>query len=29
VDVDVVVDGVTFRPGAMVWCDPDGILVER
>jgi regulator of ribonuclease activity A len=29
VDVDVVVDGVIFRPGAMVWCDPDGILVER
>lgn len=28
VDVDVVIDGVTFRPGAMVWCDPDGILVE-
>ncbi|WP_457973399.1 ribonuclease E activity regulator RraA [Arthrobacter sp. D1-17] len=29
VNVDVVIDGVTFRPGAMVWCDPDGILVER
>jgi regulator of ribonuclease activity A len=29
VDVDVVLDGVTFRPGVMVWCDPDGILVER
>jgi regulator of ribonuclease activity A len=28
VDVDVVIDGVTFRPGANVWCDPDGILVE-
>jgi len=28
-DVDVVIDGVTFRTGAMVWCDPDGILVER
>src|SRR6478736_5702586 len=28
VDVDVVIDGVTFRPGATVWCDPDGILVE-
>ena len=27
--VDVVIDGVTFRPGATVWCDPDGILVER
>lgn len=29
VDVDVVLDGVTIRSGAMVWCDPDGILVER
>lgn len=29
VDVDVVIDGVTIRTGAMVWCDPDGILVER
>jgi regulator of ribonuclease activity A len=29
VDVDVVLDGVTFRPGVTVWCDPDGILVER
>lgn len=28
VDVDVVIDGVTFRPGATIWCDPDGILVE-
>lgn len=28
VDVEVVLDGVRFRPGAMVWCDPDGILVE-
>ena len=28
-DVDVLIDGVTFRSGAMVWCDPDGILVER
>jgi len=27
VDVEVVIDGVTFRPGATVWCDPDGILV--
>ncbi|PTT67065.1 ribonuclease E activity regulator RraA [Arthrobacter sp. HMWF013] len=29
VDVDVVIDGVTFRPGVNVWCDPDGILVQR
>ena len=29
VDVDVVIDGVTIRTGATVWCDPDGILVER
>ncbi|GAC1374683.1 MAG: ribonuclease E activity regulator RraA [Pseudarthrobacter sp.] len=29
VDVDVVIDGVTFRSGVTVWCDPDGILVER
>jgi regulator of ribonuclease activity A len=29
VDVDVVLDGVTFRSGVTVWCDPDGILVER
>jgi regulator of ribonuclease activity A len=29
VDVDVVIDGVTIRSGAMIWCDPDGILVER
>lgn len=28
-DVDVVIDSVTFRSGAMIWCDPDGILVER
>jgi regulator of ribonuclease activity A len=29
VDVELVIDGVTFRPGAMIWCDPDGILVQR
>ena len=29
VDVDVEIDGVTIRAGAMIWCDPDGILVER
>ncbi|MDR6504391.1 ribonuclease E activity regulator RraA [Arthrobacter oryzae] len=28
-DVDLEIDGVTVRPGAMIWCDPDGILVER
>ena len=27
--VDLEIDGVVFRPGAMIWCDPDGILVER
>ena len=29
VDVPLEIDGVTVRPGAMIWCDPDGILVER
>ncbi|MBT2533660.1 ribonuclease E activity regulator RraA [Arthrobacter sp. ISL-48] len=29
VDVDVQIADVTIRPGAMVWCDTDGILVER
>lgn len=28
-DVPVTFGGVTFRPGAMVWCDSDGILVEH
>lgn len=28
-DVTVAFGGVTFRPGATVWCDADGILVER
>ena len=27
--VDVVIGGVTIRTGATIWCDPDGILVER
>jgi regulator of ribonuclease activity A len=27
--VDVVIDGITIRRGAMIWCDPDGILVEQ
>ncbi len=29
VDVPVEIAGVTFRPGAHVWADVDGILVER
>ncbi|AXJ09210.1 S-adenosylmethionine--2-demethylmenaquinone methyltransferase [Arthrobacter sp. PM3] len=29
VDVPLEIDGVAIRPGAMIWCDPDGILVER
>ena len=28
-DIDLLIDGVTIRPGATIWCDPDGILVER
>ena len=28
-DVELEIDGVVIRPGAMIWCDPDGILVER
>lgn len=28
-DLEVKFDDVTFRPGAMVYCDEDGILVER
>ncbi|WP_026819862.1 ribonuclease E activity regulator RraA [Arthrobacter castelli] len=28
-DVPVRFDGVDFRPGATVYCDEDGILVER
>jgi regulator of ribonuclease activity A len=27
--VELAIDGVPVRPGAMIWCDPDGILVER
>lgn len=27
-DVPVEIGGVVFRPGATVWCDEDGILVE-
>ncbi|WP_314431303.1 ribonuclease E activity regulator RraA [Microbacterium lacticum] len=29
VDVPVEIAGVVFRPGAHVWADADGILVER
>jgi len=29
VDVPVEIGGVVFRPGAHVWADADGILVER
>jgi len=28
-DVDLLIDGVTIRTGIMIWCDPDGILIER
>ncbi|WP_104046026.1 ribonuclease E activity regulator RraA [Arthrobacter sp. ZGTC412] len=28
-DVELTLDGVTIRPGALVYCDPDGVLVER
>ncbi|MBT2554104.1 ribonuclease E activity regulator RraA [Arthrobacter sp. ISL-5] len=28
-DVDLLIDGVTIRSGATIWCDPDGILVEH
>jgi regulator of ribonuclease activity A len=27
-DVPVEIGGVVFQPGAIVWCDEDGILVE-
>lgn len=29
VDVPVTIAGVLFRPGAHVWADADGVLVER
>jgi regulator of ribonuclease activity A len=29
VDVPVVIDGIRFVPGKTVWCDEDGVLVER
>ncbi|GGF21146.1 ribonuclease E activity regulator RraA [Subtercola lobariae] len=28
-DETLVVDSVTFRPGAHIYCDEDGVLVER
>lgn len=28
-DVELVIDGVSIRPGQWIWCDPDGILLER
>lgn len=28
-DVELTLDGVTVKPGAMVYCDPDGVLVDR
>jgi regulator of ribonuclease activity A len=28
-DVELDIDGVRILPGVMLWCDPDGILVER
>jgi regulator of ribonuclease activity A len=27
--LELEIDGVVLRPGAMIWCDPDGILAER
>jgi regulator of ribonuclease activity A len=28
-DVPLEIDGVAVRPGQRIWCDPDGILLER
>jgi regulator of ribonuclease activity A len=28
-DIPVTIDGIVFRPGATVYCDEDGVLVER
>jgi regulator of ribonuclease activity A len=28
-DVELEIDGVVVRPGQLIWCDPDGILLER
>ncbi|WP_373427128.1 ribonuclease E activity regulator RraA [Arthrobacter sp. B3I4] len=27
--VELEIDGVTVRPGRQIWCDPDGVLLER
>ena len=27
--VELQIDGVSIRPGAIIWCDSDGILVQR
>ncbi|BAS15518.1 putative regulator of ribonuclease activity [Arthrobacter sp. Hiyo8] len=29
VDIALVIDGVHIEPGNLIYCDPDGILVER
>ncbi|VXB85004.1 Putative 4-hydroxy-4-methyl-2-oxoglutarate aldolase [Arthrobacter sp. 9V] len=29
VDVQLVIDHVRIQPGVMIFCDPDGILIER
>lgn len=29
VDVQLVIDHVRIRPGVRIYCDPDGILIER
>jgi regulator of ribonuclease activity A len=29
VDVQLVIDGVRIQPGVTIFCDPDGVLVER
>lgn len=29
VDVPVVIGGIRFEPGKTIWCDEDGVLVER
>lgn len=28
-DVELEIDGVLIRPGTLIWCDPDGILIQR
>ena len=29
IDIPLEIDGVAIRPGVMIWCDPDGVLIER